>query len=69
MVFDRKDGQLGFEPMDEFMKDILELIDTYGSQAVRVFPPSSGVMHAFCDRLAQEVVITLFLLYSSLVSD
>jgi recyclin-1 len=51
-----KEGKLGFEPMDEFINHILDAIRTDGSRAVRVFPPTSGVLPAFSERLAVEVV-------------
>lgn len=52
----RPNGGLDFRPMDEFMSYILDSIRSHGSAAVRIFPPPSGVLHAFADRLAAEVV-------------
>ncbi|KAG8908302.1 F-box protein: endocytic membrane traffic, recycling ReCYcling 1 [Tulasnella sp. 403] len=49
-------GGLDFRPMDDFMTHILNAIRTDGATAVRVFPPASGVLRAFADRLAIEVV-------------
>ncbi|EDR10470.1 uncharacterized protein LACBIDRAFT_248167 [Laccaria bicolor S238N-H82] len=50
------DNTLDFEAMDEFMSLILDSIAEHGSRAVRVFPPSSGVLIAFAEKLAGEVV-------------
>ncbi|KAG8956932.1 F-box protein: endocytic membrane traffic, recycling ReCYcling 1 [Tulasnella sp. 419] len=47
---------LDFQPMDDFMKHVLDAIRTHGAMAVRVFPPPSGVLISFCERLANEVV-------------
>jgi recyclin-1 len=52
----RKDGVLNFDAMDEFMNTILGAIQEHGSLAVRVFPPTANVFHAFATRLANEVV-------------
>jgi len=50
------DGSLDFGAMDEFMSLILDAIAEHGSRAVRVFPSASGVLVAFADKLAGEVV-------------
>ncbi|KAJ7644319.1 exocyst complex component Sec10-domain-containing protein [Roridomyces roridus] len=50
------DGRLNFDAMDEFMNAILSAITEHGSRAVRVFPPASGVLIAFSERVATEVV-------------
>jgi hypothetical protein len=44
--------------MDEFMFVVINAIIEHGSRAVRVFPPESGVLIAFADRIAGEVVRT-----------
>ncbi|KAG9017515.1 F-box protein: endocytic membrane traffic, recycling ReCYcling 1 [Tulasnella sp. 427] len=51
-----ENGMLDFRPMDDFMSHILDSIRTHGSTAVRVFPPSSGVLRAFADRVTVDVV-------------
>ncbi|KAG8961063.1 F-box protein: endocytic membrane traffic, recycling ReCYcling 1 [Tulasnella sp. 425] len=51
-----ENGTLDFRPMDDFMSHILDSIRTHGSAAVRVFPPSSGVLLAFADRVTVDVV-------------
>ena len=50
------DNSLDFGAMDEFMSLILDAIAEHGSRAVRVFPPASGVLVAFAEKLAGEVV-------------
>ena len=47
---------LDFRPMDEFISHILQSIRDNGSAAVRIFPPPSGVLQLYSDRLAMEVV-------------
>ncbi|KIM77632.1 hypothetical protein PILCRDRAFT_615587 [Piloderma croceum F 1598] len=49
-------GILDFDAMDDFMAHIFAAIREHGSRAVRVFPPSSQVLLAFADRVANEVV-------------
>lgn len=44
--------------MDVFMKHVTDALQTHGALAVRVFPSDSGVLLAFADRLASEVVCT-----------
>ncbi|KDQ54036.1 hypothetical protein JAAARDRAFT_160970 [Jaapia argillacea MUCL 33604] len=51
-----KDGDLAFDAMDEFMRDVLSSIRTHGSRAVRVFPPASHVLLSFAERIANEVI-------------
>ncbi|KIK68229.1 hypothetical protein GYMLUDRAFT_154488 [Collybiopsis luxurians FD-317 M1] len=51
-----KDRQLAFDAMDDFMSIVLKAISDHGSRAVRVFPPESGVLIAFSDRVASDVV-------------
>src|SRR6266704_79151 len=55
----RKDGQLDFDAMDEFMSAVLTAIHEHGSRAVHVFPPAAQVLIYFADRLANEVVCTV----------
>ncbi|KAF7297818.1 hypothetical protein MKEN_01405500 [Mycena kentingensis (nom. inval.)] len=50
------EGYLDFDAMHEFMDSILGAITEHGSRAVRVFPPASGTLIAFCDRVATEIV-------------
>jgi recyclin-1 len=50
------DGQLVFDPMDEFMSSVVSAIIEHGSRCVRVFPRESGVLIAFAERLANEIV-------------
>ena len=52
----RKDEELDFTAMDEFIADILGALQEHGSRAVRVFPPEANVLLSFADRLANEVV-------------
>ncbi|TFY70862.1 hypothetical protein EVG20_g2160 [Dentipellis fragilis] len=49
-------GALNFEPMDDFIGFILDALREHGARSVRVFPPEAGVLLAFADRLASEVV-------------
>ncbi|KZT22891.1 hypothetical protein NEOLEDRAFT_1070445 [Neolentinus lepideus HHB14362 ss-1] len=49
-------GALAFDAMDELMTNVLDAIREHGARAVRVFPPPSGVLLSFADRLAVEVV-------------
>jgi recyclin-1 len=49
-------GALDFDAMDGFMAHIFESLREHGSRAVRVFPPSSQVLLAFAERVANEVV-------------
>lgn len=44
------------------MNYVLDALREHGSRAVRVFPPASGVLLSFADRIASEVVC-LFSLY------
>jgi len=59
----RSEGRLDFDAMDEFMSVVLNAITEHGSRAVRVFPPESGVLIAFADRIAGDVV-SVRILYS-----
>ena len=47
---------LDFEAMDKFMAHVIGSVKEHGRRAVRVFPPDAGVLIAFADRLASEVV-------------
>lgn len=52
-----KEGDvLDFDAMDGFMAHVLGSVKEHGRRAVRVFPPDAGVLIAFADRLATEVV-------------
>ncbi|KAI0799982.1 exocyst complex component Sec10-like protein [Fomes fomentarius] len=51
-----KDSELDFTPMDEFIAEILAVLQEHGARAVRVFPPESNVLLSFADRIAHEVV-------------
>lgn len=64
----REDGQLDFDAMDAFMGHVLRALEEHGTRAVNVFPPEAGVLLAFAERLAHEVVCSLcyILLYKSL---
>ena len=53
------DGQLDFDAMDAFMSEVLTALREHGSRAVRVFPPATGVLLSFADRLASDVVSLL----------
>ena len=53
------DGQLHFDAMDAFMSEVLTALREHGSRAVRVFPPATGVLLSFADRLASDVVSLL----------
>nr|GAT58766.1 predicted protein [Mycena chlorophos] len=50
------EGYLNFDAMHDFMDSILGSILEHGARAVRVFPPASGTLIAFCDRVATEIV-------------
>lgn len=52
----RKQNTLAFDAMDSFMSVILKSIREDGARAVRVFPPSAGVLVQFASRVANEVV-------------
>jgi recyclin-1 len=52
----RSEGRLDFDAMDEFMTFVTNAIIEHGSRAVRIFPPESGVLIAFAERIASEVV-------------
>jgi recyclin-1 len=54
----REEGKLAFEAMDGFMSHVIGALQRYGALAIRVFPPDSGVLLAFSDKLASEVVST-----------
>ncbi|KAF5392670.1 hypothetical protein D9757_000887 [Collybiopsis confluens] len=51
-----KDHQLAFDAMDDFMSTVLKALSEHGSRAVRVFLPEAGVLIAFADRVASDVV-------------
>lgn len=42
--------------MDVFMNHVIDALKVHGALAIRVFPPDSGVLLAFADRLSNEVV-------------
>lgn len=48
--------QLDFTPMDAFMAHVLESFKLDCELAIKVFPPSAGVVLTFCDRVAQDVI-------------
>jgi recyclin-1 len=52
----KPDGKLEFDAMDEFMGSVIAAIKEDGARAVRVFPPESGVLLVFAERLANDVV-------------
>ena len=54
----RKEQQLDFRAMDEFMDDLIAAINDHGARAVRIFPPASHVVLYFSERIANEVVGT-----------
>jgi recyclin-1 len=52
-----KSGErLDFDAMDEFMAHVLGVLSDWGSRAIRVFPPQSGVLISFAERVSVEVV-------------
>ncbi|CAL1709404.1 unnamed protein product [Somion occarium] len=51
-----EDGQLDFDAMDAFMGHVLRALEEHGTRAVNVFPPEAGVLLAFAERLAHEVI-------------
>lgn len=51
-----KEGGLAFDAMDRFMEYVVNSILENGKRAVRVFPPDSGVLISFGERIAGEVV-------------
>lgn len=51
-----EEGQLDFDAMDAFMGHVLRALQEHGTKAVQVFPPEAGVLIAFAQRLAEEVV-------------
>ncbi|KAH7929274.1 hypothetical protein BV22DRAFT_1144106 [Leucogyrophana mollusca] len=51
-----RENTLSFDAMDAFMAHVLAALEEHGSRAVRVFPPAAGVLIAFADRVAVEVV-------------
>jgi recyclin-1 len=42
--------------MGAFMDHVLDALREHGARAVRVFPPDAGVLAAFAERIATEVV-------------
>ncbi|KAI6165182.1 exocyst complex component Sec10-like protein [Pisolithus thermaeus] len=51
-----KDKRLDFTAMDTFMSRVLAALQEDGAMAMRVFPPEAGVLLAYAERLAGEVV-------------
>ncbi|KAI6015237.1 exocyst complex component Sec10-domain-containing protein [Pisolithus orientalis] len=51
-----KEKKLDFTAMDAFMSRTLAALQEDGAIAMRVFPPESGVLLAYAERLAGEVV-------------
>ncbi|KAF8549297.1 hypothetical protein OG21DRAFT_1500508 [Imleria badia] len=51
-----KDNRLDFTAMDGFMSRVLAAIEEDGARAFRVFPRESGVLLAFAERLASDVL-------------
>lgn len=52
----RRDNRLDFTAMDEFISHLLTAIEDDGARATRVFPPEAGVLLAFAERIASDVV-------------
>lgn len=48
--------QLDFTPMDAFMSHVLESFKLDCELAIKVFPPSAGVVLTLCDRVAADVI-------------
>ncbi|KIJ07871.1 hypothetical protein PAXINDRAFT_173216 [Paxillus involutus ATCC 200175] len=51
-----RDNRLDFTAMDEFISHLLTAIEDDGARATRVFPPEAGVLLAFAERIASDVV-------------
>lgn len=51
-----KEKRLDFTAMDAFMSRALAALQEDGAMAMRVFPPEAGVLLAYAERLAGEVV-------------
>ncbi|KAF8452346.1 exocyst complex component Sec10-domain-containing protein [Boletus edulis BED1] len=51
-----KDTRLDFTAMDGFMSHLLAAIEEDGARAFRVFPRESGVLLAFAERIADDVI-------------
>ncbi|KAG6380058.1 exocyst complex component Sec10-domain-containing protein [Boletus reticuloceps] len=51
-----KDTRLDFTAMDGFMSHVLAAIEEDGARAFRVFPRESGVLLAFAERIADDVI-------------
>ncbi|KAH0831046.1 exocyst complex component Sec10-domain-containing protein [Lanmaoa asiatica] len=51
-----KDTRLDFTAMDGFMSRVLTAIEEDGARAFRVFPRESGVLLAFAERVAGDVI-------------
>ncbi|KAL4071843.1 exocyst complex component Sec10-domain-containing protein [Scleroderma citrinum] len=51
-----KDKRLDFTPMDAFMSRVLTALQEDGKTVVRVLPPEAGVLLAYAERLAGDVV-------------
>lgn len=66
--FSRDEGTLDFDAMDRFMEHVLSALQTDGAVAVRVFPAPSFVVLSFAERLANEVVSTIFPVLLILIS-
>jgi recyclin-1 len=48
--------RLDFDAMDEFMGYVLGVLEEWGRRAVRVFPPQTGVLISFAERVSVDVV-------------
>ena len=55
-IGENRGDKLDFDAMDQFIGHILDVIQTQGSIAARVFPADAAVLVAFVDRMANEVV-------------
>ncbi|KAF9218811.1 hypothetical protein BS17DRAFT_790611 [Gyrodon lividus] len=51
-----KDNRLDFTAMDGFISRLLAAIQDDGARATRVFPPEAGVLLAFAERVASDVI-------------
>ncbi|KIK80994.1 hypothetical protein PAXRUDRAFT_833174 [Paxillus rubicundulus Ve08.2h10] len=51
-----RDNHLDFTAMDEFISHLITAIEDDGARATRVFPPEAGVLLAFAERIASDVM-------------
>jgi recyclin-1 len=52
----RKTNALQFDAMDEFISHLIQIINTSGGEAVKIFPLDSSILLLFAERLSNEVV-------------